>query len=225
MARSNWHQRHTHAKPSKVYPEKLGDMLFQDRQSMQKDLCHTPKISRRFASEWRSGPWCCAPYENRTGCPPVLIPLFLGISFQGIWHHRRSQEGAGGLGMGLQLNLGAHSLIKNPETDWKTFFFVFTYVIYGLSPPYPNKNPRFAYLWHILFLASTSCITPKRVTSWQGLSPRHCSKATQLLSKKWYCEGEPLTTLCLILPELDYNFRPTTPETNALPPGMWKHKL
>ena len=61
-------------------------MLFQDRQSMQRDLCHTPKISRRFASEWRSGPWCCDPDENRTLHPPVLIPLFLGISFQGIWH-------------------------------------------------------------------------------------------------------------------------------------------
>ena len=45
------HQRHTPAKPSKVYPEELGHMLFQDRQSMQRDLCHTSKISRRFASE------------------------------------------------------------------------------------------------------------------------------------------------------------------------------
>ena len=45
------HQRHTLVKRSKVYPEELGHMLFQDRQSMQRDLCHTPKISRRFASE------------------------------------------------------------------------------------------------------------------------------------------------------------------------------
>ena len=80
------HQRHTPAKPSKVYPEELGHMLFQDRQSMQRDLCHTPKISRRFASEWRFDPWCCDPDENRTNYLPVLIPLYLGISFQGIWH-------------------------------------------------------------------------------------------------------------------------------------------
>ena len=45
------HQRHTPAKPFKVYPEELGHKLFQDRQSVQKDLCHTPKIPRRFASE------------------------------------------------------------------------------------------------------------------------------------------------------------------------------
>ena len=38
------HQRHTPAKPSKVYPEELGHMLFQDRQSMQRDLCHTTAI-------------------------------------------------------------------------------------------------------------------------------------------------------------------------------------
>ena len=61
-------------------------MLFQDRQSMQRDLCPTPKISRRFASQGKFGPWCYDPDENRTDHLPVLIPLFLGISFQGIWH-------------------------------------------------------------------------------------------------------------------------------------------
>ena len=30
----------------------------------------------------------------------------------------------------------------------------------------------------------TRWITPKRVTSWRGPSPRHCARATQLLSKK-----------------------------------------
>ena len=59
-------------------------MLFQGRQSMQRDLCHISMTSRKFASELKSGPWCCDPDENRTGHPPVLIPLFLGISFQGI---------------------------------------------------------------------------------------------------------------------------------------------
>ena len=45
------HQRPTPAKLSNVYPEELGHMLFQDRQCMQRDLCHTPEISQRFASE------------------------------------------------------------------------------------------------------------------------------------------------------------------------------
>ena len=61
-------------------------MLFPDRQSMQRDLSHPAKISRRFASERRFGPWYCDPNENRTDHLPVLIPLFLGIFFQGIWH-------------------------------------------------------------------------------------------------------------------------------------------
>ena len=75
------HQHHTSANPSKVDSEELSHMLFQDRQTMQRDLCHTPKISRRFASEWRLGPWCCDPDENCTDHYPVLIPLF-----HGIWH-------------------------------------------------------------------------------------------------------------------------------------------
>ena len=39
------HQRHTPAKLSKVYPEELGHMLFQDRQTMQRNLCQAPKRS------------------------------------------------------------------------------------------------------------------------------------------------------------------------------------
>ena len=42
-------------------------MLFRDRQSMQSDLCHTPKISRRFGLQ------CCDPKENRIDHLPVLI--------------------------------------------------------------------------------------------------------------------------------------------------------
>ena len=53
---------------------------------MRRDLCHTPKINRRFASERRSGPRCCDPDENCTGHSPILIPLVLDISSQGIWH-------------------------------------------------------------------------------------------------------------------------------------------
>ena len=63
----------------------------------------------------------------------------------------------------------------------------------------------------------TRCNTPKRVTSWRGPSPRHCARATQLLSKKCRSGGEPLATLCPILPARDLNLRPHDPETNALP--------
>ena len=59
--------------------------------------------------------------------------------------------------------------------------------------------------------------TPRRVTSWRGPSPRHCARATPLLSKKCYSGGEPLVTLCSIWPARDLNLRPSTPETNPLP--------
>ena len=45
----------------------------------------------------------------------------------------------------------------------------------------------------------TPFITPKLVTSLLGLSTRHCTLATQLLSKKRRSGGEPLATLCRIL--------------------------
>ena len=38
------HQRPTPSKPFKVYPEELGHMVFQGRQSMQRNLCHTPRF-------------------------------------------------------------------------------------------------------------------------------------------------------------------------------------
>ena len=44
----------------------------------------------------------------------------------------------------------------------------------------------------------TRCIRPKRVTSWQGPSPRDCARAAELLSKKCRNGGELLAILCLI---------------------------
>ena len=41
----------------------------------------------------------------------------------------------------------------------------------------------------------TRFVTPKRVTSWRGPFPRHCARATQLLSKKYRSGGEPLAKL------------------------------
>ena len=40
---------------------------------------------------------------------------------------------------------------------------------------FPDLDQEFHY---------TCCITPKRVTTLRGPSPRHCARATQLLSKK-----------------------------------------
>ena len=63
---------------------------------------------------------------------------------------------------------------------------------YSISPSNYNaikSNQIFHY---------TRWITPKRVTSWRGPSPRHCARATQLLSKKCHDGGEPLATLCPI---------------------------
>ena len=63
----------------------------------------------------------------------------------------------------------------------------------------------------------TRCITPKRVTSLRGPSPRYCARATLLLSKKCRSGGKPLATLCQILLARDLNPRPPGPRTNALP--------
>ena len=59
-----------------------------------------------------------------------------------------------------------------------------------------NKNQIFYY---------TRCITPKRVTSWRGPSPRHCAWATHLPLKKCHKGCEPLLTLCPIWPAQDLN--------------------
>ena len=45
---------------------------------------------------------------------------------------------------------------------------------------------------------NTRCITLKRVRSWRGPTPRHCTRVAQLLSKKCCSGGEPLATLSLI---------------------------
>ena len=43
----------------------------------------------------------------------------------------------------------------------------------------------------------TRCNTPKRVTSWRGPSPRHCPRATQLLSlsQRWRAVGNAVSDL------------------------------
>ena len=63
----------------------------------------------------------------------------------------------------------------------------------------------------------TRWVTPKRVTSSRGPSPRHFAQATQLLLKKCCSGGEPLATLCPIRPARDLKLGPPAPETNALP--------
>ena len=67
----------------------------------------------------------------------------------------------------------------------------------------------------VLDSTSARCITPKRVTSLLGPSPRHCARAKQLLLKKCRSGGELLVILCLIWPAQDFNLGPSAPETNA----------
>ena len=55
--------------------------------------------------------------------------------------------------------------------------------------------------------------TLKRVSSLRGPFPRHCARATQLLSKKCRSGGKPLATLGPIRLARDS----LAPETNALP--------
>ena len=71
---------------SRAYLEKPGRMLFLDQQSMRRHPLHTPRVSQRFVSERKFGPWCCDLDKNHTVHLPTLIPLFFGISFQGTWH-------------------------------------------------------------------------------------------------------------------------------------------
>ena len=63
----------------------------------------------------------------------------------------------------------------------------------------------------------TCRIMPKRVKSSKGPSSRQCAGATQILSKKCCCGGEPLATLRPIWPAQDFNLRPPASKTNALP--------
>ena len=49
-------------------------------------------------------------------------------------------------------------------------------------------------------ILTVTCNTPKRVTSWRGPYPSHCTRATQLLSKKCRSSGEPLATMCPAVP-------------------------
>ena len=62
----------------------------------------------------------------------------------------------------------------------------------------------------------TRCTTPKRVMSLNYPLPRHCLRATQLLSKKCRRGNEPLATLHPIRPARDLNLRLAALETNVL---------
>ena len=67
-------------------------------------------------------------------------------------------------------------------------------------PTYPERSiyPT-STVWNQIFYY-TRCDTLKCITSLRGPSPRHCARATQLLSKKCRSGGEPLATLCAIWP-------------------------
>ena len=75
-------------------------------------------------------------------------------------------------------------------------------------------------IWSNQIFYYTCCITPKRVTSLRGPSPRNCARVTQLLLKKCRSGGETLATLCPIWKARDLNLRSPAPETNALLPDQ-----
>ena len=60
-----------------------------------------------------------------------------------------------------------------------------------------------------------SCITPKRVTSLLGPSPRHCAWAIQFLSKKSRNSDELMANLSSIWPAQDLNPWPPAPKLRA----------
>ena len=64
--------------------------------------------------------------------------------------------------------------------------------------------------------------TPKLVTTWRGPTPRHCARATQLLSKKYRSGGESLAALCPIWPARDLNLRLPAPKNITV--QSWKSR-
>ena len=71
----------------------------------------------------------------------------------------------------------------------------------------------------------TCCNTPKRVTSRRGASPRHCARATQLLSTTCRSSGEPLATLVSDLTGLRFEpqtYRSRDERVTARLTGRWQ---
>ena len=77
--------------------------------------------------------------------------------------------------------------------------------------------------WNQIF-HYTSGITPKRVTSLRGPTSRHCSRATQLISKKFCSGSKPSATLCLIWSARDWTSTTCTRDkrVTAWSTGPWK---
>ena len=83
--------------------------------------------------------------------------------------------------------------------------YAFLWVLMGLywslsflMSPYGSSSDLMFPSNQIKSFIYTRCSTPKCVTSLRGPSPRHCARATQLLSKKCCSDDEPLATLCPI---------------------------
>ena len=64
-------------------------MLFQDRQSMQRDLCHTPKISQRFI---QSEDLVCGAATRTKSALAILQFWFHNFSAFGIYFSRQTKE-------------------------------------------------------------------------------------------------------------------------------------
>ena len=94
---------------------------------------------------------------------------------------------------------------------------VYQYVSINIFRNIPACCDYFLQLFSNQIFHYTRCNTPKRVTSLRSPSPRHCSRATQLLSKKmsqrWQTVGSTVSDLT------GPRFEPQTlaPWTKALP--------
>ena len=84
----------------------------------------------------------------------------------------------------LRLGRGTGSETHSSGTGLVTFFGHNT----RLGGTAPKRPPPMA-------PGLTRCITPKRVTSLRGPSPRHCAQVTHLQSKKYCSGGKLLATL------------------------------
>ena len=130
----------------------------------------------------------------------------INISIPGYkFFHRNSATVIGGVGIYINDSLKFEILddfnldIAGVEEIWIEFngsgFPKDTKRVLGCIYRHPSRKTEIFLIKSFIY---TRCSTPKRVTSLRGPSPRHCARATQLLSKKCCSGGEPLATLCPI---------------------------
>ena len=179
--------------------------------------CITPKQGRRERGQggkWTRGPWILGdPWASGRPLASALDkgPIEMTLRNQ----HVKPEDPF----------FGDHQFRPERPLEfwWRPFFFFWrSHQFSDQAAAFPSSildftKPEIRHIWAgpgpLLVPGATA---PKRVASLRGPSPRHCARATQLLSKKFRSGGEPLAKLCLIWPARDLNLRPPAPEANAL---------